>query len=256
MNQGMRFFHLILYTPQIQHEQEMKLLLQHYLQQLRFSPFCFYCFNPDQEEELVYNRDSHILSFRGTENYQYGILDKTIRALKWVLEISHVNFQYIIRSNISTFVNLPMVAGILAHLPYQVDYTGLFWNTGAGVDDKTGFTEEKYLKYGSISFASGIAIILSVRAAQWIAYHKREVLVEEIGVVDDLALGVLFAKDEETLGQRFRCGPIHRNGNFWVSVNDETVDRKYCTAYRNKRENREDDVKAIFNLIKKFNYGK
>lgn len=222
----------ILYNQSTPYEVEMKRYLEKYLSSVQgIHSFYFYCFD-ESISEMVVDEQEHLVRFPGKEEFVHGILDKTLRIFDWVLS-SFPEVQYIVRSNISTVIDFSV---FLPHLKEvarrQIDYCGPWLFPSAyWIDERSGYTAEKRQRFGAPPFVSGTCIVLSRKAAQNLI-DNQHVLLQEIEVVDDLAIGIYFYC-HSVASKQFR--------------KDQWPVAAPC-IYRNKRENREDDVAAIREL--------
>lgn len=248
----MTIINLILYDPRSAHEVRMKQELERYLSWKNEIPFWFYCFQEDQATEIEIDSSTHLLTFRGKEEYTLGILEKTIRAVEWTLRNYSTSVTYILRSNISTFLDLDQWIPFLHQLPEgHLDYSGCAWNAWPSpFDPLSGFTHEKAKQFGYPPFASGTCLVFSRRAAAFLV-ERRDLLVQTIGCVDDLAIGILMHCDPEAI----RLFPTSRKPlSFWIpsarclAINTLSTSPA-CFAYRNKRADRFEDVIAISRLV-------
>ena len=69
----------------------------------------YYCFDEHIEDNYILKDD--ILYIKGTEGYVPNILDKTIKTFSYINDKEE--FNYIIRSNISTIINCSVLNSIL-----------------------------------------------------------------------------------------------------------------------------------------------
>ena len=143
-----------------------------------------------------------VIRFFGKETYIPGILEKTLHAFSRFPEAD-----YIIRSNISTVVDVQAVCAELEARP--VDYAGSFFHYLNWIDRKAGIVDRKYW---GMSFASGTCIILSKKAVQALLCQPVDAT-----LIDDVAIGVsmqqahiphtCFKKHYLDSGGAYRCEP-------------------------------------------------
>lgn len=131
-------------------------------------------------EELPYEcvLKDNILHIKGTESYIPGILEKTIKAFELCRMLE---FDYLIRSNISSIINFDLLIKELEKNPVSF-YGGvtrsLQWE-GGGITDSTWF--------GTI-FAYGTSMIFTKEAVWFILEHKHLIRYD---IIDDVAIGIL-----------------------------------------------------------------
>jgi len=219
-NINLNILNLILYSKEYE---SMYKIMSKYLKDNNIKHY-FYCYQENLCVDHMIIDD--IIYFNGVETYTPGILEKTILALDFVKEL---NYDYIVRSNISTVINWDLLKINLNDK--KIDYGGPIYYNGSFVDLNAGLTEEKNKLYGKYGFASGICIILSKNAVNFILSNKNKLISYEI--VDDVALGILI----NSSSLEFKTGNI---GTY--IFND--IKSGYM-AYRNKSNDREDDINRM-----------
>jgi hypothetical protein len=191
-------------------------------------PTYYYSFSPNISSEYLLQDDQ--LLIRGTESYLPGILDKTLKALRY---FPLDQYQYIIRSNASTVIDFEPLLDELSRNP--VDYAGSFahelqWlDTGNGITDRT---------YWGTRYASGTCIILSRDAATKLLNHTLD-----HKVIDDVAIGVAMKQ----LGYSPKCFLSRFKA---VTAPDRALKRGRWWFYRHRTDNRLNDAQHIKWLTK------
>jgi len=181
----MKFINLILYSRNQEYD-IMKNILKKYYKIYDNVITYFYIF--DENLESDFKLDDDILYIKGKETYIPGILTKTIKAFNYIYE-NFNDFNYIIRSNISTIIDIKELEYELNNNP--VEYYGggnilsLQW-----IDPKSGIHDHRWFK---TLFAQGTAIILSKKGLDFIIKNVNKI---NYDVVDDVSLG-LFFKDNK-----------------------------------------------------------
>jgi len=163
-----RIVNLVLYSPDPIYNAMYELTRVYYA---RFAPrvtTLYYCFNPTLQEEYELKED--ILYVRGTESYIPGILMKTLKAFDYVLR--HYTFDILIRSNISTIVDVPLLSEYLE--ANDVQYGGV--------------SVDLYNHPNNALYASGTSILFS-HETLWRVMDLRSHC--NLGWIDDYALGAL-----------------------------------------------------------------
>jgi hypothetical protein len=69
----------------------------------------------DMEEEIM--EDEHFLYVKGSESFIPGIYQKSIKSIEYIQE--HYDFDYVIRTNLSTFWNIPNLIKLLDTKPKE-----------------------------------------------------------------------------------------------------------------------------------------
>jgi hypothetical protein len=120
----------------------------------------------------------------GTDSY-LNITLKTIESLVYALY--NINFDYIIRTNMSTLINIPLLYDFCLQLPKTNVYTSgnmlnLQWlEVKANIKDKSLF--------GTL-FASGTSIIMSKDVVNYLVQHKSKIRYD---IVDDISIGIFMS---------------------------------------------------------------
>jgi hypothetical protein len=141
--------------------------------------FYFYCYKEDLQEEYMIEDD--VIYIKGTETYVPGILEKTIK----VLEITkNMEYDFLLRSNISTVIDYSKLDDILYKIPDDVIYAGGSCRLLTWLHPEYGIH-----KVYNIPFILGTSIILKREGVHKLINNKN-VLSETI--IDDVALGLFF----------------------------------------------------------------
>ena len=201
----------------------------------------YYAMSSVIEGDTVLKGD--ILYCKGIEGYVPNILDKTITTFRY-FENDIPNYDYVIRSNVSTIINFSMLEERLKNEPVQYsggEIVNLKWlDAGFGVKDKTMFG----MRYGS-----GTSIIFSKSAFIMMMRHIHNIRMDYI---DDLSIGILF---HEYLPEII---PTELKGKVYLVLPDISNNLKRltniirCTPYifyRNKNSSRAVDVIQMRHII-------
>ena len=224
-------FFLILYSYEYK---EMYNLQSQYLKNSQI-PHLFYCFNEEQENE--YSVIDNILYIKGKETYIPGILDKTIKAMNYVKD-NYSDIDYIVRQNISTIILYPELTKRI--LESNVDFGGPLYYNRAYPNTESGLIGDKYDLYGHLPFISGICMVFSKKAIEFILTHIPEIM--EYEVVDDLSISYAFS----LIPNEMKFEKI--NGN--IGWNKDFNNENDIICYRNKSNNdRNIDIERMKNII-------
>lgn len=134
-----------------------------------------------QKENIEVNDD--FIYVNGKETL-LNIMHKTIESMDYLFNTLDCKYDYILRTNISTIVNIPKLKEFCNELPKKNVYTGwsilnLNWlDHNSGVVDNSLFGTE---------YASGTCIIISQDVARHILNNKKNIRHD---IVDDLSFGV------------------------------------------------------------------
>ena len=139
--------------------------------------------DPTLETEYSFDVSERIFKVKGDEGL-FRILHKTIKAFEYFLQ--HFEFDYIVRSNMSTVIDINALKRTLAPLSGPVygghEYT-LTW-----ICEGSGVTHEFLTKHYGLKFIQGTSIVLSRDMCQYIVDHQTEL---DHSVVDDVSIGIL-----------------------------------------------------------------
>lgn len=225
----MKVLNLVLFSHNSYYD-KMYSLTSHYYQKIPNLTTIYYIFNPDIQSDYLLEND--ILHIKGKETYVPGILTKTIRAFEYALTMG--DFDYIVRTNISTVVNFSRLMEYLENNP--TNHAGIR-NRLEGTDKKAGIIDSRYF---NTEYASGTCIIYTKDLLQKII-NARDKL--DYSIIDDVALGLLV----KSLGEKIVC-----MRNFYAIVKDRNTLEKISKdfiIFRNRSANRRLDVTNIEKLI-------
>ena len=184
-----------------------------------------------------YKLTDDILLIKGTETYIPGILDKTVKAFQYIDK--HYEFDYMIRSNISTIIDFDLLTEYLQDHPIQ--YGGGLKNIITG--DKNHPDLEKLI------YASGTSIVFSKNTLKEFLNKKQHIRED---LIDDVSIGVLMRDHLQYLQQHYI--PENR----FIFIPDENGDKskivdiikhKEYVFYRNRQDDRKIDTKQMEIII-------
>ncbi len=222
-------FNLILYSPSKEYEL-MYRIHSAYLNKKKIDHL-FYCFrNQENEYEVV----DDILYIKGEESFMPGILEKTLKALKFYNMNLKEKYDYVVRSNISTIINFDKLEQATTVAP--LDFGGPLFYTSANVNPEAGLTEEKHIIYGKYGFVSGICMVFSNAAIEFTLTFENQILSYKLQ--DDLAISIPYQTVKHNL--------VYRKINGLVEWNVEKFN-KDAIAYRNRSDDR---TKDVVNMVK------
>lgn len=206
---------IIIYNPQQEYEREMKSILETYLQRhLRVKPF-FVTLRPQTEKVEI---EGNIMYIKGDETFIPGILHKTMEAIQYCKD--HYPFDYIVRSNISTIIDFSTMNEYLV----RSDYSGCMGLTLQGLDAPFGIHDNSL--FGT-RYLQGTHIVLTKNGVDHLLQNKHKLRYD---IIDDVAIGLIM-------------GPPTRLGK--IVQNEESTGK---TCYRNKSNNRKDDIERMKRL--------
>jgi len=223
-----KILNLILYSADEKYDQMKDILTEHNKNHNIKS--YFYCYKEDMT--VPYEIVNNILYIQGKESYIPGILGKTLKAFDMFKD---EDYDYIVRSNISTIVNYKE---LFRHLKIeQFDYGGPQYYEYTTVDLQTGMTKEKNDKYKNHHFVTGICIILSKKAIKLLTDNIKNVLSYEL--IDDVAIGV-YLHNKKLIRKK-----LGENG----FSDENSVYKPGYIVYRNKNNDRNVDIVNMKMLI-------
>lgn len=138
----------------------------------------------DEEYKLV----DDMLFIQGKEHYM-NILDKTIQSLEYFINRLGKQYDFMVRTNISTAFNYRLLNEYLMNIPKQNIYIGGVFFKLTWLDEKFNITEETKQQYNldGLCFFQGTCIILSRDVYTYLLNHKEKLVYE---IIDDVAIGL------------------------------------------------------------------
>jgi len=176
-----------------------------------------------------YYIEDDIIYVNGKESFMPGILEKTLVSFK---HFNNFEFDYLIRSNISTIIEFNKLISYLENNP--IDYYGsgklvdLQWSGWNGIRDSKW--------YGTL-FASGTSIIFTKNAINDIVANMNLVRMD---IIDDVSLGI-FVKEHKKhvipkeVSKEYFCEvPYFMNNSNSINNFIKYIKNKDIIFYRNK----------------------
>lgn len=214
--------HLVLFSTTYPYREMMEITRPWYAKQSPTVRTIFYCFDESINGEWQYCSKEMCLRIRGKETYVPGILLKTLQAIRIVLEL-FPNCEYIVRSNVSSVIDIPKLVQELNAQLIPVQYGGFMLNELRWIDPAGGVVDETW--WGT-RYASGTCFILSRALASEMINQIHQF---RLNLVDDLSIGVWMREYAPNV-------PI------WQSSRKDWL-------YRNRKSNREDDLVQMKMLV-------
>ena len=178
-----KILHFVLYSRQNEIYRNMYKLTSSYYKKYNYNvTTIYYTFDNTINDE--YKMEDDILLIKGEENF-CNITIKTLKAFKFFSNESD-NYEYIVRSNISTIINFKVLLNHL--LNNKITYGGgnimeLQW-----LDEKSGITDDSLF---GLKFSQGTCIILNQEIFKQIIKNENQLRSD---IVDDLSIS-LFIKN-------------------------------------------------------------
>lgn len=220
--------HLVLYSDE-EYYNKMYEITRNFYKNFNNVKTVYYKFSSSIDND--YKLIDDILLIKGDDTYVPGILDKTIKAFKY---FENYNFDYIVRSNISSIINFNLVNFD------DIEYGGGNYMILNWYDQKSGINDDKYM---NIPFFQGTFIIFNKKIFNKIMNNIHFI---DMNIIDDVAFGVLIQNYIKNITLKTIPG-------FTIIYNVNDLDFNTITCYRNKSEDRNNDIKNmefIVNSIK------
>lgn len=227
--------HLVLYSTE-SHYQKMYEQTRRYYQSLPNVRTLYYSYSPNLSSD--YQIDGDMLYIKGRETYLPGILLKTIKAFEIGLTLG--NFDYIIRSNTSTVVDIPRLTPLLQK--NKVQYGGSFIHNLQWIDPAGGIVDNTL--WGT-RYASGTCIVFDQQTLQSVLKQKEKL---NQSVIDDVAIGLWVKAVHPNLQ------PVGFLEHFRTIDSSATLDSvlkqdSQIIFYRNRTSDRIQDAQQIQRIV-------
>jgi hypothetical protein len=231
------YLHLVLYSDDKEYD-KMKKISEKYYNILKNVKTIYYKFDNTIKED--YKLDRNLLKIKGNETYVPGILDKTIKAFEYIKDY---DYDYLVRSNISTIINFKLLDDGLTIKP--VEYSGGEIHNLQWLDEKGGIIDKT--NWGLI-FVNGTSIIFSKKIINKLLQNKEKI---NYKLIDDVSIG-LFMRD--ILNKE---ATIIKNGAFLYVPNTngdkprltKIISEKPYIFYRNRNKTRNIDVSNMKRIV-------
>lgn len=196
--------------------------------------------NPDLA--TPYEIKGNYLITKTEESYKPGIINKSVLSIEALLPRLH-EFDYVVRTNLSSFYVFPRLLNFVKTLPKEKCYCGLQM-----------FIDVP--KFGTINFISGAGIILSTDMAKLLVDEKNEVLKFNKELPDDLILGRFF-QNKWILSQSAPRSDFPTYDD-WIAKKDKIPQNAFHFRaknhydFRSADENFRDEIAVDKELLKMF----
>lgn len=192
----------------------------------------FLTHNENITEEIRYS--DRLFEIKGKNTYVPGLLDKTIKAIKYF--IKNTDFDFIVRTNISTVIDIEELKKKLTSVSSKNIYGGHLFRA-IWINEVGGITPEVFKRIGGTEFVSGTSIVLSRSVCEYIS-NNEELL--DYSIIDDVSIGLLL----KNIGGPNLCLPFYEGNGL---IDD-------CCFYRFKSDNRNHDILNISNQYRLLKY--
>jgi hypothetical protein len=219
MTNNYDILHLVLYSDE-DYYNKMYEITRKYYKKFNNVKTIYYKFSSSIEDD--YKLEDDILLIKGNESYIPGVLDKTIKAFEF---FKNYKFDYLVRSNISSIINFDLI-----------DFTNVSYGGGNYIKSDWMYPNEKYY---NTPYFQGTFIVFNKKL---LLDMLNNIDFIEKYIIDDLAFGVLIKYHLPYTNIKIIQGFIEVN-----NINDLNFNTTTC--YRNKNNNRYDDVKNMEFII-------
>ena len=240
-----KFLNLVLFSPGKEYEQMYELTRRFYLQFSNVDTI-YYVYDENIDSEYNYDQEKNLLRIRGKETYLPGILEKTIKTFHFVPTLGK-QYDYIIRSNISTLVDFNKLSDVLTTT--KIHYGGGLTMTLSKEwrDPNCGIHDDRYQ---GVTYASGTCMMFSNELFQKMLSMTDRI---DYNVIDDVSIGQFIMKEfpDYTLKgfESLFCSTD------WVRDEKglEELSKKYV-FFRNRHTDRREDIKKMDYLVNKIKW--
>ncbi len=149
--------------------------------------FIMFRWNKSLETEI----EKDVIYVHGVENY-LGLTEKTVRAMDFLIKEQKRNYDFVVRTNISTLINYKELLTYFESIPKTNVYAGGVSILFSGPDFLGGLSFYKKKLYGLEDqvFFQGTSIIFSIDVVMFILENAKQI---KFDIVDDVTFG-LFVK--------------------------------------------------------------
>jgi len=201
---------------------------------------------------------TRMITVNGTESWCPGILEKTIKALTFVNELRenpltpngrdvNYNFDYIVRTNASTFINFELLCNELLELHawnsapyrnYKYIAIGHISVLQCG-NDRYGLTENAMQVYMGEKFFQGVCIIMNTAIVSEVVHHAKTRI--NINIVDDVEIGRFIWSLPSTPDELYTKDISDRMHSYYV----DTPSNPYVFCNNRYKSNRYSDLNCF-----------
>jgi len=231
-NKDLKILNLVLYSKGESYDKMYNITKKYYSKFYPQVQTIYYLFDESVTNPII---KDNILLIPGKESYLPGILDKTIKAIELT---RNMDYDYLLRSNISTIVNIKLLLNYLVKHP-NIDYGGSWALTHIRKGFRDPLNGINNDRYSGLDFISGTGIVLSKNAVKILLENKDKI---DYSIVDDISIGNFFQKNTNIKLATF-------NSSLSYDEKDLSKYPKYIDLniifHRNRSLNRENDVKNM-----------
>ena len=222
---------ILIISNKAPHYDQMKEIWKKYMNK-HINIKCYFIeFNNNIDKNIILDEINNTILIKGNESYIPGILDKTIKSIQYIIS-QNIEFNYILRTNLSTFVVLDKLYNYLLNNP--IDYGGPL-----GIISNL----PEYKKYidkideTNRFFPSGTGILMSK-----IVINKLLENIPDYIFIDDLSIG--FA-----LSRYFKFNVLERQDFINKIKNKKIIEKNNLFLYRCKYKNNSTSIETLKKLL-------
>lgn len=179
----MKYLVLLIYNENVEYERLMyEEHTQYFSTKENFITHYFIVFREHQKEEIEINYN--IMSFKGKESFTPGILDKTIKAIKYINDILNLEYDILIRANTSTVINYDKLNNIItSNNLNSYDYFSFNVHKIAWVDISRGVMPY----HAGTIYAQGTNIFINRNTVNLLLANIDKI---NFNIIDDVSIGL------------------------------------------------------------------
>jgi len=242
IDENISIVNLVLYSERKEYNEMMKITREFYKNNESNDNIktIYYWYDSSLNVPYVYDESEMTLKFKGKETYVPGILNKTLDAFTFVLK-AFPNVQKIIRSNVSTVINLK---NMFKENIEDCDYGGYLVGELNWLDRASGVIDRRW--FGT-TYAFGTCIILSRRVLDEMIKNRSKFRMD---LIDDLSIGVWIRENMPDIP--IWSSKYSKNLKTYETYdisNISNIENMWFYAHRDKR-NRASDIENMKLLVK------
>lgn len=168
---------------------QMREIQRKYVNRSNIFEYYFITYKEDLAEDIQLVDD--MLYIKGIESYM-NILEKTVIAMNYFINTLKKEYDFVIRTNVSTIFNYILLFEYLKFIPKENIYLG-GCTMPLGIDIPFGITKFKQNLYSidSLLFVQGTCIIMSIDTIKYILQNLDKL---KYDIIDDVSIAIFLNK--------------------------------------------------------------
>lgn len=233
---------LIIFSPNPIYD-KMFPILHNYYSQFKNLLFYFTQMRENQAKHIEIDQEKNMIYVKGKEALM-TILKKTVDAMKYIIKTHENEFDFLVRTNISTVINIHLLQKFLCKVPPSKYY-------GGGHILKCSWGQDR--RMWGVWFSQGTGIIFSKDIVDEICKNDDCL---EYDIIDDVSFGRYIRKYHpdifDNTDKYIKYNAMHIGCNCCKKPSEDEIENN-CVFYRNRSwGDRPADVARVDNLCKKF----